>query len=845
MDVSESMDKKSPNVQPTKLPCPPIPASVRTMQGEHGLLDLWKAIKPLATIASAMNTGAHPDDEHSAMLAYLALGKGVYTTSVIATRGEGGQNEIGCEQGTALGIIRTRELEEASSLSNVTLGILSEELDDPIHDFGFSKCAEETFRKWGEEVVYERLIRKIRELRPDVVIACFENEPTTHGHHRAITLLTQRAFHEAADPQIFPAHRQAGLLPWQMKKLYLPIMDNDDYHVAVPVGEYDQIYGSSYVQLGERSRFMHKTQGMGVHYDEGPTYNYYRLDASVFPAPEKERDFFFGLPVSFADLAQGIVAKGGQELAEVLHRMHDAATDVLNAYPRFAEVAQRVHRMKALLATAQQEVCKAPLDEETKIDLMYRLGLKEAQLNRASAEALSLVVKIKPETGEWVAGQTTTVTVTAYNGGSLEVEHVQLRMRVPAGWTAKPLTPTVFPRLAYNQTVCTVFEVSIPAQTELFHPYKPPVLDVEVLYFAFETASTIRVEPESRVAVLPPYAVTLTPSDVVRNTLHTDETIPVKVTLKQYRPGSSTAKVALVVPAGWTAEPAFVDVPFSFRSETKTIAFTVHTTPQVTNGKYQISATVAGTDGVTEIAQDVQVIEYPHVGRTYFIRAATLTVQAFDLAIPKNQRIGYVSSGFDNLDKYLRAVGVNCLNLDANEIQSGDLSRYDTIVLGIRAYGFRRELIESNQRLLHYVENGGNLVVQYHKPEDKWKPHLAPYPIFIGESLIDWRVTNEQSDVRMLAPDHPMFQEPNVITQADWDGWVQERSIYNPSRWGSEYTELIATSDPGEPEFRGIFLTAHYGKGTYTYSSLAWFREIPQLVPGAFRLFVNMISQKQ
>lgn len=207
MDVSESMDKKSPMVQPTKLPCPPIPASVRTMQGEQGLLDLWKAIKPLATIASVMNTGAHPDDEHSAMLAYLALGRGVYTTSVIATRGEGGQNEIGCEQGTALGIIRTRELEEASSLSNVTLGILSEELDDPIHDFGFSKCAEETFRKWGEEVVYERLIRKIRELRPDVVIACFENEPTTHGHHRAITLLTQRAFHEAADPQIFPAHR--------------------------------------------------------------------------------------------------------------------------------------------------------------------------------------------------------------------------------------------------------------------------------------------------------------------------------------------------------------------------------------------------------------------------------------------------------------------------------------------------------------------------------------------------------------------------------------------------------------------------------------------------------------
>ncbi|GEB34634.1 NEW3 domain-containing protein [Brevibacillus sp. FSL K6-0770] len=845
MESSESIDKSASVVQPTRLPCPPIPASARTMQGEHGLLDLWKAIKPLATIASAMNTGAHPDDEHSAMLAYLAMGRGVYTSSVIATRGEGGQNEIGCEQGIALGIIRTRELEEASALGNVTLGILSEELDDPINDFGFSKCAEETFRKWGEEVVYERLVRKIRELRPDVVIACFENEPTTHGHHRAITLLTQRAFHGAADPETFPAHIQEGLLPWQMKKLYVPVMDNEDYHVAVPVGEYDQNYGSSYVQLGERSRFMHKTQGMGVHYDEGPTYNYYRLDASVVPAAEKERDFFAGLPFTFADLARSVAQKGESELARILDTMHDAANEVLSAYPRFAEVASRVHRMKALLHAVQLAVPGSSLDEETKTDLLFRLGIKEAQLNRASAEALSLVVKIKPETGEWVPGQTTTVTVTAYNGGAIEVEHVQLRLRVPPGWTAKPLTPTTFPRLPYNQTVCTVYEVSVPAAAAFFHPYRPPILEVEALYFAFDIASTIRVVPDDSVAVLPPYSLTLTPSAVVRNTLHTEQPIPVKVTVKQYRPGSTTARVSLAVPEGWTAEPAFIDVPFAFRGETRTIAFTVHTGPQVENGKYEVKAQVTRADGVAESGQDVQVIEYPHVGRTYFIRPAKLTVQAFDLAIPENRRIGYVASGFDSLDKYLRAVGVHCLNLDADEIQSGDLSRYDTIVLGIRAYGFRRELIECNQRLLQYVENGGNLVVQYHKPEDKWKPQLAPYPIFIGESLIDWRVTNEQSDVRMLAPEHPMFSEPNPITQADWDGWVQERSIYNPSRWGSEYTELIATSDPGEPEFRGIFLTARYGKGTYTYSSLAWFREIPQLVPGAFRLFVNMISQKQ
>lgn len=344
-----------------------------------------------------------------------------------------------------------------------------------------------------------------------------------------------------------------------------------------------------------------------------------------------------------------------------------------------------------------------------------------------------------------------------------------------------------------------------------------------------------RIKARPTITVLPPYSLTLTPSAVVRNTLHTEQPIPVKVTLKQYRPGSTTAKVSLVVPEGWMAEPECIDVPFAFRGETRTIAFTVQTGPQVENGKYEVFAQVTRPDGAAESARDVQVIEYPHVGRTYFIRPTKLTVQAFDLAIPENRRIGYVASGFDSMDKYLRAVGVHCLNLDADEIQSGDLSRYDTIVLGIRAYGFRRELIENNHRLLQYVENGGNLVVQYHKPEDKWKPSLAPYPIFIGESLIDWRVTNEQSDVRMLAPEHPLF----LRAESDHPGRLGRLGAYNPSRWGSEYTELIATSDPGEPEFRGIFLTARYGKGIYTYSSLAWFREILQLVPGAFRLFAT------
>ncbi|WP_246009416.1 PIG-L family deacetylase [Brevibacillus fluminis] len=811
----------------------------------HGLIDLWTAIKPLSTIASAMNTGAHPDDEHSAMLAYLSLGKGVSTSSIIATRGEGGQNEIGCELGNALGIIRTRELEEASKACNVTLGVLSESPGDAIHDFGFSKSADETFRKWGETVVYERLIRKIRELRPDVVIQTFLNEPTTHGHHRAIAILTSRAFTDAADPLVFPEHEEKGLKPWQIKKLYSPA-DADDYHVAVPVGDYDQTYGASYLQLGEDARFMHKSQGMGVHYDEGPTSNYYKLESSIHPVKDREPDYFDGIAFTFEDLALEIAALHQQPaVIKSLLRLHADAAEVLAAYPRFAQVAFRVHQMKATLADAIEVVRQSGLTEEAKVDVLHRLSVKEAQLNRASREALSLVVKLKPESGELVAGQTTRMAVTVYNGGSIDVLDLKLRLQLPEDWRSEPLTEVHIPKLGYNQTGSATFEVMVPAAANEFRPYEPPAAVAVVQYAAFGTESFIRVAPDMQVAVLPAYSLTPSPAATILNTLHASEEIDVKVAVKNYRSDPSRTVITLDVPNGWSVEPATCELSFSFQDETKSAAFTVRPGSTVENGQYMIRPIARLTDGTIVSDKDVRVIEYPHIRRTYHIQPAQLTIQAFDLRIPHNQRVGYVSSGFDNIDRYLRQIGVNCVNLEVNEIQYGDLSQYDTIVLGIRAYGFLRELTCCNQRLMQYVENGGNLVVQYHKPEDKWKKELAPYPIVLGESLIDWRVTDENSPITVLAPDHPVFHTPNLITADDWRNWVHERSIYNPARWGSEYCELIATSDPGEPEFRGIFLTAPYGKGTYTYSSLAWFREIPALVPGAIRMFVNMISLKR
>ncbi|WP_409345516.1 NEW3 domain-containing protein [Paenibacillus sp. MBLB4367] len=819
-----------------------LPAAQTPVYADRGVVDLWKSIKPLTTISSAMNTGAHPDDEHSAMLAYLSLGRGVNTSSVIANRGEGGQNEIGSELGNALGIIRTRELQEASKITNITLANLSEQIDDPIFDFGFSKSPDETLQKWGDSVVYERLIRKIRELRPDVVVPAFLNEESTHGHHRAVNVITVRAFKDAADPKVFPEHLKNGLKPWQIKKLYVPANDKA-YNVSVPVGDYDEVYGASYVQLGEESRFMHKSQGMGRHVDEGPESSYYKLESSTVTGKDKEKDFFDGIAFTFEDLANELDAKGkDNKVVKDLRDLHKDSGEVIGAYPKFADVAREVQEMKTDVKIALDDVAKSSLDEATKTDLTFRLQVKEEQLNKAGMEATSLVAKVKPETGELVAGQTTKMTVSAYNGGNVAISGVSLKLNAPEGWSVKPLGATTFEKLGYNQTVSATFEVKVPANAALFDPYAKPVVTGDVEYRFNGVTDKIRVTPQSTVAVLPPFSMSLSPNAAVLNTLKPEEPISVKVTVRNYNPGAAVASIKLNVPNGWTVDPA-QDVSFAAKGETKSLAFTVVPSASVANGAYTIKATAG--NAVSDSSSGAQVIQYPHIGKTYFVQPAELKIQAFDLEVPKNLKVGYVSSGFDNIDQYLQQVGVNVTKLGEKDIQYGDLSQYDTIVLGIRAYAFRPELIPSNQRLLSYVENGGNLVVQYHKPEDKWTPDLAPYPIKIGSPLIKWRVTDENSKMTTLAPDHPLLNTPNKITAEDWNNWIQDRAAYIPSEWGKEYTELVSTADAGEKQFNGIFLAAPYGKGTYSYSTLVWYREIPSLVPGSIRMFVNMISWEQ
>ncbi|MEW9094118.1 MAG: PIG-L family deacetylase [Clostridiaceae bacterium] len=815
----------------------PNKVGAEQVRAERGVVELWKAIKPLTTVTSVMNVCAHPDDEHSALLAYTSLGLGVDTSIVSVTRGQGGQNEIGSELEDALSVLRTREYEEAAKILDVDLEILRKDIDEPLKDFGFSKSWEETLKKWGEDVVLERLVRSIRTHRPDVIFPAFENVKSTHGHHQAINILTKKAYELAQDPTKYPEHLKVGLMPWKAKKLYEP-GSKDKHTTAVPVGTYDKVYASSYVQLGEESRYMHKCQGMGRDYEEGPSYRYYTL---LKPEVKGKENFFDGIAFTFKDLAEEIKKdKNSKGVVDHILKLQRDAEDIEKSFPNFEEVNKNVHKMIVDVESAIKKVNESSLNKELKVDILHRLNKKIDQLYNASSVSNSVVIRVIPETSEVTRGQTIKTTVKVYNGGNLDIKNLGTKLNLPAGWKVNGKSP-IKNTLKNGETAIFEFDVTIPNNAKTFHPYEENIMKATVEYESFGSKAVLNVSSKELFAVLPEFSVSLNPSAAILNTLEPEKPIPVTVTLTNYTSSSNKATVYLDVPKGWSVEPKSTVVEFSKKGEIQSADFTVKPPAKVEDGTHEIKAKALRGSVVSE--ESIQVIEYPHIGRTYFVQPSQVKVQAFDVKFDKNLKVGYISSGFDETDEFLRRVGLNVTNLTKEDLEAGNLSRFDTIVVAIRAYLARPDLVKSNNRLLEYVKNGGNLVIQYNKAEDNWNPELAPYPLTIGTPVMNWRVTDENSKVTMLKPEHKFFNSPNKITEKDWENWIQDRAAYNPSKWDSKYVELISTGDPGESEFTSTLLTTEYGKGTYTYSSLAWYRQVPNLVPGAYRVLINLLHK--
>lgn len=834
-------------------------ARVVEQERQRGIVELYEALTPLRSVASFMTVGAHPDDERSSQIALLSRGMGVRSITVTANRGEGGQNSIGTEYQQALGVLRSREMEESSKAFKVELFFLSESFDDPIYDFRFSKSAVETLEIWGEEVMMEKLVRAIRESRPDILFTNFQNVFGQHGNHRAMAYATERAFELAGDPNAFPEHFEQGLEPWQPAKFYLPAgrgSGQADFELEATLeldtGAFDQFFGATYEQLGQQSRAYHRSQDMGSWREEVPGVSRLHLAGSHVTTPETDTDLFAGVPFTVADLAEGL---GNATLAAQLRDVQAGIDAALAAYPDFAAVQGHLTTTLAKVREARATLAGASdVDAATADDIDFRLAQKELELQVASRRALSLVTRVIAANPELTRGGSTEVTVSAYLGGNVNVENLSFDLVTPEGWTVEATGDVVEgATLTNGETVKQTFLVTVPEDAPYYNPYRRNmnpfraygdvygVVRYEVDGVPFE----FTVDSREIIGVLPDVSLRVTPDKLVLNLLQPAE-LEMSVAAVNYVDGPTETTITIDAPEGWTVEPEAITLSFNRKGDARGATFTLVPAEGVAQGSYDFTVRA---DGEAESTDYIRVINYEHVGRTYLVTPARANVQALEVAFDPNLRIGYVAGGSDLVYEGLRQIGMNVDLLTEDDLTTGDLSKYDSIAVGIYTYRLRPDLLAANERLMDWVREGGNLLVQYHRNADAWDPEtVPPYPIELGRVSLLSRVTAADGEVEILEPENPLMTTPNQITDADFDGWIKERGLYFAQEWDENYTPLFSVTDAQWPDtwdelpFLGSMLTTDLGKGRYTYTSLVLHTQIENNVPGAYRLYANLLT---
>ncbi len=852
-------------------------------------VELRELLRKLQTTGRLMQTVAHPDDEDGAMLTLEARGHGASVLLLTLTRGEGGQNKMGSNLLDSLGVLRTLELLASDNYYGV------EQRFTRVADFGFSKTADETFQKWrGHDAALADMVRVIRTFRPDVLVSRFSGTPRDgHGHHQAAGILTREAFRAAGDPGRFPEQIREGLSPWQPKKLYsgnlrpfgstAPLADAA-YTVALDTGGTDQLLGTSYAQYAMQGLKHQLSQGAGSwEVRPGPHISYYKLDDSALPKPAPgthEEDFFDGIDTTLPALASRL----GQDETRVpwlrpdLERIARYVGEASAAADHDGDVATPL--LKALAVVRElgyfEQVAHRMLSPRQVDELYANIQTKRDQLRRACALAVGLEIEatvdapVAPDPQDIfvaVPGQAFTVKIKATNHGTKTIASARYilwgndrakgknlallaRGLAPAASASaavtvreSPMQPLTKPYWHRNDPEAdTTYTIDDPRYATL--PFVPRPLWVYLEYSANGYTGQLEVPVEvayregseahrTPLSVAPAISVAVTPlSRIVREGSTT--AIDATVTLQKNIAGSVHAAVRLQLPAGWRSEPAGASV--NVAEHHASVQFRVR--PERSHpGRDAIKALVecngkTYTDGYT-------VVTRPDLGAAFYYQSADERVSVVDVNVPERPKIGYIMGAGDDIPAVLRQIGVSVTELSEEDISTGDLRRFDTIVLGIRAYDTREEVRNDNARLLEYAQNGGTLVVQYNSGVADFNAgHFTPYPAELSRD----RVSVEEARIEILSPDNPVFHYPNLITAADFNGWVQERGLYFMDKWDSQFTPLLDSHDPGEPERKGGMLYAKYGKGIYIYTGYSFFRQLPAGVPGAIRLFVNLIS---
>lgn len=811
-----------------------------------GSAEIHHSMEKLLVTGSVLMIAAHPDDENTAVIAYFARGRKMHTGYLSLNRGEGGQNLLGSEQGALTGLIRTQELLRAREIDG---GV---QYFTRVVDFGFSKTAEETLEKWGRENTLRDVVWVIRKFQPDIIINRFSGTSMDgHGHHQSSAMLSKEAFRAAADPSRFPEQLQ-WVKPWQAKRIFWNTFswrreeeqaESTQKRLTLPTGEYNPLLGYSYQELAGMSRSQHRSQAMGTPERKGEARDYLvQIDGD--PA---ESDPFEGIDTTW-DRVPGA--------GEVKRHLAEAVRSFDFADPS-RSVAPLLRARQAMLALES-----GPLVERKLHELEELIGRCAGLWLDASAAK-----------HEVVPGASLKVNLEMVNRSAMPIEVLEARVEGAQGVAATLDAPV---SLAPNARVAQTVEVAVATDYPISQPYwlkeairndsyqiapedeklvglpeTPPSYQARFEVLVGEADLRQRIgftrpvhhryvdslygELVRSLVVTPPVTLDLGRDSIL---FPTTDARRVDVTVSGHQ-AKVQGEVALELPQGWRVSPASISFAIVEAGEKLTVSFQVTPPAQAAASELRAVATV----GTERYDRGMVTVSYPHIPpQTLFPRQTARLVR--EEIVLLSRRIGYVMGAGDEIPRALEQMGASVTLLSENDLARGDLSSFDAIVTGVRAYNTRPDLLANHKRLLDYVERGGTLVIQYFtiaffgEPGPAEGAQLGPYPFRIGRG----RVSVEDAPVTFLRPSHILLNKPNRITPADFDGWVQERGLYFPSRFDERYETSVSSYDPGEEPLSSGILYARSGKGVFIFTSYSWFRQLPAGVPGACKIFANLVS---
>jgi len=798
------------------------------------LPDTIEAIDHARVTTRILCITAHPDDEPAAALTYLSRGLGANVALLSITRGEGGQNALGPEQGAQLAALRSHELLAATRIYGIGLFFTR------APDTGFVKTVEVTKAIWGDTALAD-MVHVIRTFQPNIVINSWSGVHTGHGHHQTSGILTPQAVAAAADPKQFPG----DLAPWHVDQVLDRFRGEGEKGYLVPVDQISPLWGRTYAEIGREGDYQHRTQGI-AGFLAGPFQRFnVRLTNEKGESPD---------PATLAETLPAL-AKRYPALSGVRGELERADRALADA--RRQALALDWPAATHSLAAAGREITDAirPSEKgentsaEQYVHSRRELALVRYRINHAIQLAAGFHVDAQASRQDAIPGESFTVTVS-----HREREHTldsvsPPRLGLPEGWTSTEKPREQPSRSDFQFTVNVPSGAQSPRQaSDWMLPEPPPLVtaavDAKVGDYDFRAefpvaaihASSTQVETLP-LTLVPRVTLTLEPREMLVPPARRGQPLEVVARVHYYGSAPGQVEVQLDTPPVW---PKSAPVTLKFEGAGDQLARLQIPVPRDSGAATLTLQATARLDG-REYRTSMEPL--PTLPSRLWSEPASMTLELPDLIVPEHLRVGYVAAENDPIPDILREAGISVDLLDPVALAFNDLSHYDAIAVGIRAYELRNDLARSNRRLLDYAAAGGTLVVQYQRSSDWNRLTPAPYPAKVGDPTL--RITDRNSPVRVLAPENSLLNFPNKIGPGDFDGWVQERGLYFLGEHDPRYLSILALRDPGEGELTGGLVVAPVGKGTYIYTGLSFFRELPEGVQGPLRLFVNLLSQSR